>query len=97
MIQIESWGRRRHPRRRGCSGLSFTGSLATVNQIAEPAHRGRVLAAYVTATCSGLAIPAIAVGEATAKVGARDATLYCAVVLGALALLALTAVQETRP
>ena len=79
------------------AGLAFMGSLAAVNQIAEPQHRGQVLAAYFAATYAGLAIPAIGVGEATGSVGARDATLYCALVLAALALLALAAVQEKRP
>ena len=64
--------------------------------IAEPEHRGQSPRRLLRSTYEGRGDPATAVGEAPARVGARDATLYCAVVLAALAVLALTAVQETR-
>jgi MFS family permease len=79
-------------------GLLFMGSLAIVNQIAEPDRRAQVLAAYFVCTYAGLAVPAIAVGEASDAIGASKATLYCAMAIAALALLALSAVlrrQET--
>jgi MFS family permease len=72
-------------------GLLFMGSLAIVNQIAEPDRRAQVLAAYFVCTYAGLAVPAIAVGEAIDSIGANRATLYCAIVTAALAFLALIA------
>jgi len=72
-------------------GLSFMGSLATVNQIAEPERRAQILAAYFVACYAGIAIPAIAVGEVADSIGARDATLSCAIALTAVVFLALSA------
>jgi MFS family permease len=72
-------------------GLSFMGSLATVNQIAEPERRAQILAAYFVACYAGIAVPAIAVGEAADSIGAKDATLVCAIALTAVLLLALSA------
>jgi MFS family permease len=77
-------------------GLLFMGSLAIVNQIAEPERRAQVLAAYFLCTYAGLAVPAIAVGKATDWVGADKATLYCAVAIAALALLALQTLLRHR-
>ena len=62
-------------------GLLFMGSLAMVNQIAEPDRRAQVLASYFVCTYAGLAVPAIAVGAATDSLGQRRATLYCAVAI----------------
>jgi predicted MFS family arabinose efflux permease len=70
-------------------GLLFMGSLALVNQIAEPDRRAQVLSTYFVCTYAGLALPAIAVGEATDRIGANRATLYCAIAITALAVPAL--------
>ena len=78
-------------------GLTFMGSLATVNQIAEPDRRAQILAAYFVACYSGIALPAIAVGEAANSVGAKDATLLCAIALTAVILLALSAIRAPVP
>ncbi len=77
-------------------GLLFMGSLAIVNQIAEPDRRAQVLAAYFVCTYAGLAVPAIAVGEAIDSIGANKATLYCAIAIAALASLALNALLRRR-
>jgi MFS family permease len=77
-------------------GLLFMGSLAIVNQIAEPERRAKVLAAYFVCTYAGLAVPAIAVGEAADSIGANEATLYCAIAIAALAVLALNALLRRR-
>ncbi len=77
-------------------GLLFMGSLAIVNQIAEPDRRAQVLAAYFVCTYAGLAVPAIAVGEAIDSIGANKATLYCAIAIAALAVLALNALLRRR-
>ena len=55
-----------------------------------------MLAAYFVCTYAGIALPAIAVGEATDSIGANKATLYCAIVIAALALLALNALLRRR-
>jgi predicted MFS family arabinose efflux permease len=77
-------------------GLLFMGSLAIVNQIAEPDRRAQVLAAYFVCTYAGLAVPAIAVGEAVDSIGANKATLYCAIAIAALALFALNVLLRRR-
>jgi MFS family permease len=77
-------------------GLLFMGSLAIVNQIAEPERRAQVLATYFVCTYAGLAVPAITVGEATDSIGANKATLVCAIAIAVLALRALNALLRRR-
>jgi MFS family permease len=77
-------------------GLLFMGSLAIVNQIAEPDRRAQVLATYFVCTYAGLAVPAIAVGEAADSIGANKATLVCAIAIAALALLGMNALLRRR-
>ena len=74
-------------------GLLFMGSLAIVNQIAEPDRRAQVLASYFVCTYAGIALPAIAVGAASETIGANRATLYCAVAIATLASAALAALR----
>ncbi|HTU86932.1 MAG TPA: MFS transporter [Solirubrobacteraceae bacterium] len=77
-------------------GLTFMGGLATVNLIAEPEHRAQVVAAFLSCAFAGLTIPAVSVGIASQSIGTKDATLYCAVVIGALAAVALTATRHSQ-
>jgi len=77
-------------------GLTFMGGLATVNLIAEPEHRAQVVAAFLSCAFAGLTIPAVSVGIASQSIGTKDATLYCAVVIGALAVVALTATRHSQ-
>jgi MFS family permease len=76
------------------TGLAFMGGIATVNLIAEPEHRAQVAAAFLSCAFGGLAIPSVAVGLASESIGSKDATLYCAAVIGVLAVVALTAVRR---
>jgi len=76
------------------AGLSFMGGIATVNLLAEPQHRAQAVAAFFSCAFAGLTIPSVAVGLSSESLGTKDATLYCAIVIGALATLALTAVRR---
>jgi MFS family permease len=78
------------------AGLAFMGGIATVNQIAAPEHRASVVAAFLTCAFAGLAIPAVVVGLASESLGTDDATLYCAIVIAALALVALAALRRSE-
>jgi MFS family permease len=75
-------------------GLTFMGSLAVVNRVAEPERRAQILAAYFVANYAGIALPSIAVGEAVASLGADDATLYCAIAVAVLALTVLSVIRR---
>jgi len=75
-------------------GLAFMGGLATVNLIAEPEHRAQVVSAFLSCAFAGLTIPAVAVGLASQSIGTQDATLYCSIVIGALAIVAIGAVRR---
>jgi MFS family permease len=76
-------------------GLSFMGSLAQVNSLAPPDHRGEVLSSYFAVAYVGLTIPVIGLGVASDYVGAFVATLAFAVVVGVLALI--VAALNARP
>ena len=76
------------------AGLSFMGGIATVNILAEPKHRAQAVAAFFSCAFAGLTIPSVAVGLSSESIGTKDATLYCAIVIGVLATLALLAVRH---
>jgi MFS family permease len=76
-------------------GLSFMGSLAQVNGLSPPDHRGEVLSSYFAVAYVGLTVPVIGLGVASDYVGAFVATLAFAVVVGVLALI--VAVLNARP
>jgi MFS family permease len=76
------------------TGLAFMGGIATVNVIAEPEHRAEVVAAFLSCAFAGLTIPSVSVGVASQSIGTKQATLYCAIVIGALAVVALTAIRR---
>ena len=76
-------------------GLAFMGGLATVNLIAEPQHRAEVVAAFLSCAFAGLTIPSVAVGLASQSLGTRDSTLYCALLIGALAVIALAEIRHS--
>ena len=77
-------------------GLTFMGGLATVNLIAEPEHRAEVVAAFLSCAFAGLTIPAVSVGLASQSLGTNNATLYCAIVIGGLAVVALTEIRRSQ-
>jgi MFS family permease len=77
-------------------GLSFMGSTAVVNQIAPPARRAEVIAAYFASGYCGMTIPVVAVGVASQSIGTDNATLGCAIATAALAGVALLAVRRRR-
>jgi predicted MFS family arabinose efflux permease len=77
------------------TGVTFMGGLAATNLIAEPEHRAQTVSAFFASAYAGITIPVIAVGIATESIGAKLATLYCAVAISALALIALTAIRRT--
>jgi MFS family permease len=76
-------------------GLSFMGSLALVNSLAPPDHRGEVLSSYFAVAYLGLTVPVIGLGVASGYVGVFVATLAFAVVIGVLALI--VAALNARP
>jgi MFS family permease len=76
-------------------GLSFMGSLALVNSLAPPDHRGEVLSSYFAVAYVGLTVPVIGLGVASGYVGVFVATLAFAVVIGVLALI--VAALNARP
>lgn len=76
-------------------GLSFMGSLAQVNGLSPPDHRGEVLSSYFAVAYVGLTVPVIGLGVASDYVGAFVATLAFAVVVGVLALI--VAALNARP
>jgi len=78
------------------AGLAFMGGIATINLIAEPEHRAQVVAAFLACAFAGLTIPSVSVGLASQSIGTKDATLYCAIIIGALATVALTAIRRGK-
>ena len=76
------------------AGLAFMGGIATVNLIAEPQHRAQVVAAFFACAFAGLTIPSVSVGLASQSIGTKDSTLYCAIAIGTLALVALAAIRR---
>lgn len=76
------------------AGLAFMGGIATVNRIAEPEHRAQAVAAFLASAFAGLTIPAVAVGLSSESIGTKHATLYCSIVIGTLALIALALIQR---
>src|SRR5439155_15476097 len=50
-------------------GLVIMGTLATVNQISPPEHRGEVISSFFVTAYIGLSIPAIGVGIASEHEG----------------------------
>jgi MFS family permease len=78
------------------AGLAFMGGIATVNLIAEPQHRAQVVAAFLSCAFAGLTIPSVSVGLASQSLGTKHATLYCAIVIGTLAVTALTAIRHSQ-
>jgi MFS family permease len=68
-------------------GLSFMGSLALLNGLAPPEHRGEVLSSYFAVAYVGMTVPVIGLGVASGYVGAFGATLVFAVVVGVLAMI----------
>jgi hypothetical protein len=51
---------------------------------------------FSPARTPGLTIPAVAVGLSSQSPGTKDATLYCAIVIGGLAMIALGAIRHCR-
>ena len=76
------------------AGLAFMGGIATVNLIAEPQPRAQVVAAWLACAFAGLTIPSVSVGLASQSLGTKHATLYCAIVIAALAVVPLTAIRR---
>jgi MFS family permease len=66
------------------AGLVIMGSLASVNRIAPPEHRGETLSSFFVAAYLGLAIPAICVGIVSERTGFFRATLGCSIAIAAL-------------
>ena len=65
-------------------GLVTMASVAMVNRVAPPEHRGEVISSFFIAAYAGLAIPALGVGIASQHFGFFRATLVCSIVLAAL-------------
>ena len=76
------------------AGLTFMGGIATTNLIAEPEHRAQAISAFLSCAFAGLTIPAVAVGLSSQSLGTKHSTLYCAIVIGALASLAAAAIRR---
>jgi MFS family permease len=77
------------------TGVTFMGGLATINLIAQPEHRAQTVSAFFVSAYAGITIPVLAIGIATESIGAKLATLYFAIAIGALALIVLAAIQRT--
>lgn len=77
-------------------GLSFMASTAIVNQIAPPARRAEVMAAYFASGYCGQTIPVVAIGATSAWIGTADATLGCAILTAALAAVTLLVASGMR-
>ena len=67
-------------------GLSQRGSLALMNRIAPPEHRGEVLSSYYVIGYIGGGLPVLCLGFLAEYTGLYTATLACAVVLIATAV-----------
>ena len=78
-------------------GLSFMGSLALLNGLAPPDHRGEVLSSYFAVAYVGLSVPVIGLGVTSGYVGAFEATLAFAVVIGVLALIVAALNARSTP
>ncbi len=76
-------------------GAVFLGSLATANQLAPAAERGRVISSYFLLCYIGLTVPVVAVGISSQHVGDFRATLVCAVVLSVLCVYSAVVLRRS--
>jgi MFS family permease len=70
-------------------GAIFLGSMATVNRLAPPEHRGQTISTYFVGCYFGLIIPVIGVGIAAEFIGTFPAVLAFSILLAALCLFSL--------
>ncbi len=75
-------------------GAVFMGSLAVANRLAPAEIRGQVISTYFVFAYVGLTVPVIAVGFGSQAFGDFRATLVCAVVLAAIALMSMAVIRR---
>jgi MFS family permease len=78
-------------------GLVMMGSIATINAVAPPEHRGEIMSGFFVSVYAGLAIPALGVGIASQHVGFFQATLVCAIALAVLVGVVAIGIFRSRP
>jgi MFS family permease len=78
-------------------GAVFMGSLAVANRLAPAETRGQVISTYFVFAYVGLTVPVIAVGYGSQAFGDFRATLGCAVVLAAVALVSMVIIRRSGP
>jgi hypothetical protein len=71
------------------------GSLAVANRLAPAATRGQIISTYFVFAYVGLTVPVIAAGYGSQAFGDFRATLYCAVVLAAIALVSTAVIRRS--
>jgi MFS family permease len=76
-------------------GAVFMGSLAVANRLAPAATRGQIISTYFVFAYVGLTVPVIAAGYGSQAFGDFRATLYCAVVLAAIALVSTAVIRRS--
>lgn len=67
-------------------GLSFMGSMALVNEIAPPEHRGHVVSTLYIITYVGVGLPVIGIGFGAESIGLYNAILIYSSFVGAIAI-----------
>jgi MFS family permease len=77
------------------TGAVFMGSLAVANRLAPAEIRGEVISTYFVFAYVGLTVPVIAVGFGSQAFGDFRATLSCAVVLAAIALVSMAVIRRS--
>ncbi len=70
-------------------GLAFMGSLAAINQVAPPNHRGAMVSAFFVAAYIGLSIPVVGVGFLVDATNFVVGTLILAAVISVLLLVTI--------
>lgn len=77
------------------NGLCFIGSLALVQEIAPPAMKAELVAAYNVVAYFALSLPIVGVGFMANAVGLKSATLIFTAILIALAAVTLIVMRRT--
>jgi hypothetical protein len=76
--------------------MTFIGGLATINLIAEPEHRAQDVAVFLACAYARPHDPGRGGRTLEPVVGTKDATLYCAIVIGGLAMIAVAVIRHCR-
>jgi MFS family permease len=75
-------------------GAVFLGSLATASRLAPAHRRGQIISSYFAACYTGLIIPVIGVGTASALIGDFPAVLALSILLAVLCLFSFASIKR---